>query len=246
MMRNIPINVTINRIKKSTNPIVIVEGPDDIIVYRHLMSVYKEKSLTVVPSGGRGKALNIFNHLKNTSFISNVIFIVDKDLWVFSCPPNEYVNDRIIFTTGYSLENDIYVDGKIKELLIGQSIYNDFFTHLKRYMKWYALVINRHLNNNNTDALDVVAANFLSDINIENSLCTPIAGENFPQDLYHSLLSEYDTKIRGKNLLDMAVWFLNNKKPSGIFNKNAFLIQISTTQRGQNLNRIFDSVGRLC
>ena len=43
------------------------------------------------------------NQIKNV-----VIFVADQDMWFFTGIPEKY-RDTIIFTRGYSLENDLYL-----------------------------------------------------------------------------------------------------------------------------------------
>jgi len=70
-------------IKKSQSGCcVIVEGSDDIVVYRSLITLYQSKGIKVLAAGGRKNVLDIFDALKDTEHLKKAIFIVDQDSWV--------------------------------------------------------------------------------------------------------------------------------------------------------------------
>ena len=116
--RSVPVHVILAMIRNSpSGKFVIVEGVDDIIVYRILINLYKTLGIQVIPAGGRDKVLEVFDEIKSTNNINKTIFIVDKDLWVFRGIPTEYQHERIITTSGYSIENDVFIDKENKKLL---------------------------------------------------------------------------------------------------------------------------------
>ena len=244
--RAFPLSVLLSKIRKSKHPVVIVEGPDDIIVYRQLINLYSDKGLTVLPSGGRGKALKVFDSIKDEEILEKVIFIVDKDLWVFSEIPEEYRHNRILTTQGYSIENDIFCDGNVETLLKSENCFDNFKVDLKEYLNWYTLVINQHLSGKNNETLDFSAKDFFASSNISIKIEEAKKNNHFPEDLHANIYAEYHNKLRGKNLLNMAIWYLNKKKDSGIFHKDSYIKVIASVQRGNCLNNIFQRVGELC
>lgn len=243
---SVPVPVIISKIEKSKKPIVIVEGPDDIIVYRQLITFYSNKGLTVLPAGGRDKALQVFELIKDRELINKVIFIVDKDLWVFSDIPDKNKHQRVLTTQGYSIENDIFTDGNVEELMKGEGCFQKFKSDLKEYLGWYSITIDQHLRGNNNSPIDVSAKVFFEDVSFANNVKTVKKANQFPADLHTQILSDYSNKLRGKNLLDMAIWYLNKNKDAGIFHKTSYIKIIASTQRGSCLNNIFDRVGQLC
>jgi hypothetical protein len=93
----------ISSIKKTTIPTLCVEGVQD----KHALRLF-EKMIgingSILPCKGRN---NLFEVWKRRAEFGDkkVAFLADKDLYVFGKIPSEY--NGIIFTYGYSLENDI-------------------------------------------------------------------------------------------------------------------------------------------
>src|SRR5690606_19362346 len=132
--RSVPVHVILAMIRNSpSGKFVIVEGVDDIIVYRILINLYKSLGIQVIPAGGRDKVLEVFDEIKSTNNINKTIFIVDKDLWVFTGIPTEYQHERIITTTGYSIENDIFIDKDVMSLLQATAMESKFNDELLQY-----------------------------------------------------------------------------------------------------------------
>jgi hypothetical protein len=82
---------------------VLVEGPDDIEWFDRIEPLIGKKA-NVIPCGGRPNLLKIFRR-RPEFFKVPVAFIADRDIWVFTEIPAE--NAGIIFTWGYSIENDL-------------------------------------------------------------------------------------------------------------------------------------------
>ena len=73
---SLPIHVILATIRNSpSGKFVIVEGVDDIIIYRILITLYKSLGIQVIPAGGRDKVLEIFDEIKLTDHINKTIFI---------------------------------------------------------------------------------------------------------------------------------------------------------------------------
>ena len=142
--RILPVPVIISTIEKcQSGKYIVVEGVDDIVVYRNLITLYRSKGIKVLPAGGRDKVLDVFKGLNETPHLDKAIFIVDQDSWIFSGIPSEYQHHRIICTAGYSIENDVYLDKQLETLMQGTGVYALFQTDLQVYLKWFSLAITR-------------------------------------------------------------------------------------------------------
>lgn len=226
---------------------VVVEGVDDIIVYRNLISSNLDKNISVLAAGGRDKVLEVFTQLKNTPSIDNAIFIVDQDSWIISGIPEEFQHPRIIYTSGYSIENDIYIDKQLDALMQGTGVYSSFKDCLAIYLKWFALAITRFCTNANADSekLKIHPSNFFQSQTTIDKFCALKEGENFPQELYDDLLLNYALKFRGKCLLPLAVECLGKRTDGAKYNTKTIMEEAAITGRGVHLNRIFSEVEQL-
>lgn len=243
-----PVPIIISTIEKcQSGKYVVVEGVDDIVIYRNLITLYRAKGIKVIAAGGRDKVLDVFDALNNTSNIDKAIFIVDQDSWIFSGIPNKYLHPRIICTSGYSIENDVFVDKQLETLMQGTNVYSLFQNELAIYLRWFALAITRFCTNNNVcgEILDVHPTTFFENqISIDKYHALK-SGEVFPQQAYNDLLIHYGLKFRGKCLLPLAIRALGTRSGEARYNSKTIMEETAITGRGIHLNRIFSQVENL-
>ncbi|MDC4645940.1 DUF4435 domain-containing protein [Acinetobacter baumannii] len=240
--------VIISTIKNSkSGKYVVVEGEDDIVIYRNLITLYGSKGINVMPAGGRDKVLEIFDALKETLHLDKAIFIVDQDSWIFKGIPLQYQHPYIICTSGYSIENDVYLDRQLDTLMQGTNVFSAFQQELQIYLKWFTLAITRFCTNDNANSeiLDIHPQNFFQSSSTIESYCSLEAGEVFPQSTYEDLLLNYGLKFRGKCLLPLAIRALGNRPNAPKYNSKTIMEETAITGRRDNLNRIFNEVGKL-
>lgn len=223
---------------------VVIEGEDDIFVFRPLMTIFKNKKIIVHSVGGRNNVLSVYNNVKNTPYLKQAIFIVDQDSWIFSGIPKDYQHERIICTSGYSIENDVYIDKKIDSLMHGLDVHSSFESNLRLYLKWFALAITRFCTDNNAcgEQLDVHPTAFFKDQHSINTYHALKNGEVFPQQAYDDLLVNYALKFRGKCLLPLAINALGDRPSNPKYNTKTIMEEAVITGRGVHLNRIFSEV----
>lgn len=68
------------------------------------------RKVNFLPCGGRTALLKVFERREEFSHLKTM-FIADQDMWVFTGILPEYEGE-IVFTKGYSIENDLYMDGE--------------------------------------------------------------------------------------------------------------------------------------
>lgn len=244
----IPVSVIISTIKNSNSgKYVIVEGVDDIVVYRNLITLYSSKGIKIMAAGGRTKVLEVFDALKGTSNLDKAIFIVDQDSWIFNGIPSSYQHPRIIYTSGYSIENDVYLDRQLETLMHGTNVFSPFQNDLRVYLKWFALAITRFCTNDNANSeiLDIHPQTFFKCSVTTQNYCNLNSGEIFPQQTYDDLLVNYSLKFRGKCLLPLAIRALGSRQGQPKYNSATIMEETAITGRGIHLNRIFSTVDQL-
>lgn len=256
----------VSLIERSSYFTIIIEGNDDYTVYEPLEIICEDapRTVDILPVNGRLIALGVFNKLKETEHIQKVAFIVDQDTWVHIGKPIEYEHERIVCTTGYSIENDIFIDRKLSNLMKSLKVYENFESDLNKYLKWYVLAIERVINNTvfQNDSLDIHPNEYFKE-NKMVELIVPRENEELSTSRFDEIFNDFELKLRGKNLLNLFDWSVNNRvenkkkslipkgkessKPKKIPTYNLKLIMEETprTLRGDNLNRIFESISEL-
>ena len=147
MARNVTLtdDEIISYIKKSNLTNILVEGPDDLQIYNWIEKRINKFNVSILPCGGRNTLIKVYN--RRDEFKSRkVVFIADKDMWVYTGVPEDYSD--IIFTTGYSIENDLYnCSTEIINNLFDESEKDCFEEILKNLTPWYCLEVNKYINN---------------------------------------------------------------------------------------------------
>lgn len=232
-------------IKDSEFLTIVIEGDDDKDVYQEFEEIYEHNNpiVSVLEVGGRNTALGIFKRLKDTEYIHKVIFIVDKDQWVITGIEEEYQHERVIFTHGYSFENDVFIDGCLVKDMEAKNP-ETFNQELPVMLKWYALEMDRILNNRQTFNLSVDINHLF---NQTDSFINPQEGESFPQETFNRLLTEYPHLLRGKTLLKFYTRIMNKRSDKKYKNQYSEIQTIENVckNKGNCLNKIFNDVDKL-
>ena len=130
-------NELIATIRNSAMPTVLVEGPTDAYVYRAVEAEAKLSFGTLLPCGGRSTLLEIYRR-RDELRDRRCAFLADRDMWIFSGIPSEYTD--VIFTSGYSIENDLFSDGAVERLFdeIEQRVFADLVAAVTRWFTFEA------------------------------------------------------------------------------------------------------------
>lgn len=200
-------------------PTVLVEGNYDFTIYQKLQEKIGILEVNFMPCGGRTALLKIFE--RRSEFPNKkVIFIADKDLWVFTKVPDEYQD--VFFTLGYSIENDLYCDGRTRlEVLLDQKEIEKRDKILFSLCDWFAFEVELWKNNNAHD-------NKFSDVKILNESIMPKGSTDFVQSFLpkrnyakpqqatlDDLQVNYSRKLRGKYIFQMYDKIFQERKGKG-------------------------------
>lgn len=207
MTIHLTVDEIVELLKRTNLTSVIVEGKDDMTIYRWLEEKIGIDKANFFPCGGRDTLFKVFERRDEFAHIKTV-FLADKDSFVYSEIPKKYSD--ILWTTGYSIENDLY-HGKFLEKLLAVNEEVNFRTSLRNFITYYAFEVEQfnkklifnfsnHPNKvlDNTHQLD---NEFLKSINFNSPTAETIA----------YLENEYDLLIRGKSLFALLLKFLSHK-----------------------------------
>lgn len=201
-------DIIIETLKRSSLNTVLIEGVDDVEIYRTLESHLEIEDISFFECQGRNNLLKVFERRNELS--DNLLFICDNDLWVIFGRPNEYVDERLLTTEGYSVENDIYLDGEdiIQKLLKKDEIsLRDEI--VKNICKWYAHEITLVQKNRAYDCK-------FSDVTILNTSVMQKFSRQFEEvfllsrnyveaeeSIYNEIFDDFKSKLRGKYIFQI-------------------------------------------
>lgn len=199
-------------LRRTRKPSIIVEGDDDdVIIYRELAKRIGILEGVLLPSGGRDKLFQVYERRGEFSHVP-VAFIADRDMWLFSGIVPGY--DEIIWTDGYSIENDLYSDAQIMlESLLNSDDVKVHERILDAISTWFAFAVEEYLAGN-APKLNIHCDEMVppgnTDLNVQ--FCER-QGFRLPHaKQVQQIRREYQRVLRGKLLFQLLVRFLS--KPS--------------------------------
>lgn len=128
-------------LKNTSLPTLIVEGRSDMLFYRNIEQLCLDSEIDILPVGSRQTLIKLYERRAEFS-ASNVAFLADSDLFCVSEYPASLTG--IIFTKGYSIENDILSGGKAFRTINkrNKKQWNDLLEELSR---WFASLAHRKM-----------------------------------------------------------------------------------------------------
>lgn len=191
----------VETLKHSRIPTVLVEGPDDMTVYRWIEDRHGASGASVLPCGGRSNLLQIFKRKHEFPNIKTA-FVADQDLFYFLAVPLEYKG--IIWTSGYSIENDI-ISGSTVLTLLDEVESRECAHFAKELARWFAFEV-AEARAGRQPVLDVT----LTTLFAANNLCPRfLQTRNFRETELSALVhSNWTLVVRGKLVLKLLLKFL--------------------------------------
>ncbi|RKU09628.1 hypothetical protein C6503_20970 [Candidatus Poribacteria bacterium] len=209
-------------LRLSNKPNIIVEGEDDEIIYGTLMDRLGRFSIGLFSAGCKETLLNLYEELSRYESRGDfrhtpVAFIADRDMWLFRGIPNQY--DDIIWTEGYSIENDLYSHVKLRDR-VGNKV--EYDQTIDAISMWFAYKVEEYLEKNPPEKIfESLRDEKHVDVAYHLNRIVPPENTTLAPDL-EFLPSEYERvreirrvyhlQLRGKLLFELLVRFLNKPK----------------------------------
>ena len=198
-------------LRHSHLPTILVEGKDDFKIYRWIEEeLQTDFEVDILPCGCRSVLFSVY---QNRSNLKNEIFVADKDIYVYTSVPEKYSD--IIFTNGYSIENDLY-DGKRIETMFNEQDAALFAKGLDSYVRYYAYQLKCYFNN-----LPSCLKKSPQEVLHDYELKPEFMPESDVQDVFEYIINKYDLLLRGHSLFQLLNMVLCRKARASKFNTDA-------------------------
>ena len=231
----------VSSLRNTSLPTLLVEGRDDMTAYRWIEDRLGAQTANVLPCGNRDNLFAVFarraefNHLK-------CAFLADRDMWLFDRNCAQYAD--IVFTSGYSIENDLLDGSHVHDLLssaeratfhaIASSLSEWFAFEVEEYRAGRTCVIDVHPNRVVPLGGSTLDSNFLAS-----------RGYRSPaRVLVRSIEGHFTVMFRGKNLLDLYVRLLSSPNRRSKFSKHSLLEVGAKCDCRIHMKRLIRLVGR--
>lgn len=228
----------VSTLKNSKLPTVLVEGKDDAIIYRCIEEHIGTLKANILPCGGRNTLLSVHKRKREFSHLP-IAFVADTDSWMFTHIPIEYRD--IIWTFGYSIENDLYAGSDI-ENLIKKTDKNTYNTLLSNISKWFAFEIEEHRLGKEAK-IDCHINQILEPdkINLNNNFLSERKFYEPNTELINYIQSNYQFTLRGKTLFQCLIRIIS-QDGSKYNNQSLFQICSSFPQEHKYLKRLISNI----
>lgn len=229
-------------IQHSDLPNVLVEGKTDVSVYRKMESLFSPTKPDFLLCNGRSNLLKIYSRRQEFSN-KQVCFVADRDMWIFTNVPAEF--NEIIFSEGYSIENDLYFDSDIERLLVTDERQNHS-TLIIEIARWFACEVEKCVRGSAyciTPKMHLLAP-------LPNFTCCPnhlnaLGFVEPSKEVYADVLENYKLKLRGKLLYEILLRFLSaQKRRSKYSRENLMEISVIDSIRKTLFPRILKSISQ--
>ncbi len=236
---NLTVEEIVELIKHSQIPNLVVEGVHDAFLYRLIEDSIDRPNVSIVICGGRSNLLQIYRR-RNEFIKTRVAFLADLDMWLFSIVPSEY--QGIIWTTGYSIENDLFSGSTILRFLTSVE-QEDFRKTVCSLSRWFAFEVQRFLKGlePNVDVhINRIVPTGRTDLS--HTYLQRICYIEPPEEFVTDIRDNYVLKLRGKNILQLLIRYLSKKGRLSKFSKMN-LLEICFRQKNHKyVKRIINSI----
>ncbi len=211
----------VTTLRLSKKPNIVVEGKNDEIIYGSLVDRLGVFDVDFFRAGSKKTLLHLYeglSHYENAGDFRHapVAFIADRDMWLFRGIPSRY--DDIIWTEGYSIENDLYSHAKLRGRVGNMTEYEQTLDSISM---WFAYKVEEYLEKNPPppkkvfqsfrDEEHVDVGRHLRRIipNEKTTLAPDLEFLPSHHERVRTVKEAYQFQLRGKLLFELLIRFLN-------------------------------------
>ena len=225
-------------LRMSNKPNIIVEGKEDACIYRELINQLGIFNIDFLAAGCRQTLLDLYDELslyetRGDYRHAPVAFIADSDACIFTAGGIPHHYNDIIWTDGYSVENDLY-EGARSNLkgLMSSCEQVEYEKTLDTITEWFAFEVEEFLAGRPPEFAHHCKAVLLGDTTDMDPGFQQRRGFRNPTPGQHQLIkSRYPSQLRGKQIFQILVRILSDSKRSAKYSRDAlFEIAIKLTK----------------
>jgi len=228
---------------KGTNiPTVLVEGKDDINVFRLIEKrvAYSVKEINFIPCGGKDILFNVYRR-KNEFSSKKIAFLADRDMNLFKDRTTHL--KEIVWTKGYCIENDIFAGSNLLKFLSTKER-SEFEATIKEICRWFAFEVEKYFRSE-----EFIVRYSIYEIcrDHPSKLCSKFLVEiGFKEpdgELLNDIILNYKLKLRGKQIFQVLVRILATKDRYSSFSKdNLIEIALRVNQKNIYINNLIEKI----
>ena len=228
----------INQLDKHPKVLSIIRS-DELLSLTFEELIHKinqlDKHPKVLSIIGRNELLSIYE--RRSEFVDvPVVFVGNREMWSFMRVPEDY--EDIIWTRGYSLENDLYEEADLERLLEPHETWKHQQVR-NSVIEWFAFEVEEFLAGRrekidmNFELSDIVPE---GELGLDKEFCQHLGFYLPPSKRVQQIKETYERRLPGKFLFQMLIRFLNIRGRDFNFNvTERSLYDIALTVRDSQL-----------
>jgi len=232
-------------LKRTNIPTVLVEGKDDINVFRLIEKrvAYSVKEINFIPCGGKETLFNVYRR-KNEFPLKKIAFLADRDMNLFEDRTKHL--KEIIWTKGYCIENDIFAGSNLLKLLTPKER-SELEATIKEICRWFAFEVEKYIRD---EEFNVRYSIYKICPDHPSKLCSKFLVEikfkEPDEELLNDIILNYKLKLRGKQIFQALVRILITKDRYSSFSKdNLIELSLRVNQRNIYINNLIEKISRI-
>jgi len=223
----------VSYLKRTSLPTVVVEGTDDKSIYRYIESKLDSIEVDVFNCGGRASLLEIYERRSELQQ-ADIAFLADKDMWHFTEIPDKY-KQGMAFSSGYSIENDIY-NKDVFESLLEQNELEEFSKLVLELSRWFAFEVTR-FKRDGFSLCDVHINQITKGSALNQEYLNKINYVEPDANVFEGIFNSYHSSLRGKNLFQAILRFLSSSKRKSKYSRQN-LIELGCKLNAEFIEKI--------
>jgi hypothetical protein len=231
MSADISVDELISTLNHSNAPTLILEGKDDYVAFEEFERNNVEWGFTVIAVKGRR---NVINLLDRRDEIENpcIYYLMDQDEWCFTGIPNLYIDRRIGYTSGASIENELIIDGNPMAIMKPNEVAR-FWSAIQEFEEIFLRLCYNHINCI-ADHSYGSSLRLFFDENLAKLPEWTLFCDRCPNAVARPAALNVMEYLRGKTLLELVVMILSNKNRASKYSK-ANIMELGARARGAKL-----------
>lgn len=242
LKRHPTVDELVSTLRRSKLPTVVVEGRDDMQIFRWIEDLIEVPEIDILAAGMRSNVLAVYDRRSEFTHLP-VAFIADRDKELFTQLPTNY--EGIIWTEGYSIENDLYAGAEPSlESLMDPHEVDEHEKVLDTVVEWFAFEVEEFLSGR--------VPEFRCHCNEVVPQGQTEMGDEFCQrrgfrppnvTIYQQIKGAYQLQLRGKQLFQVLVRFLRASHRSAKYSYHGlYEIAFKMTPFHPLMNRLIQGI----
>lgn len=239
---NLTVDELVSALRRSRLPTIVVEGKEDMQIFRWMEDMLEVPEVDILGVGGRSNLLAVYDRRNEFAHLP-VAFIADQDKELFTQLPEGY--EDIIWTQGYSIENDLYAGAEPSlENLMDPREANEHGKVLNTIVEWFAFEVEEFLEGRSPEFdhhCDEVVPR--SQTEMDDGFRQRRGFHPPNSALQRQIRKAYQLQLRGKQLFQVLVRFLSasNRSPKYSYH-GLYEIAFKMTTVHPLMNRLIQKV----